>query len=69
MSPVCGVLVFMFPHIHKWKNSIFSLNLELSLSCLNLLHSVLNASFNSIQASSSVSKYQNSFDNHYSNSK
>ena len=40
LSPVCCILLLAFPQIHKWKDSTFSFNTELSLTCLNLLHGV-----------------------------
>ena len=42
LSPICCVLVLVFPQIHKWNDSTFNFNTELSLTCLNLLHAVLN---------------------------
>ena len=53
LSPICCVLVLVFPQIHKWNDSTFNFNTELSLTCLNLLHAVLNTTTNSSLSSSS----------------
>ena len=42
LSPICCVLLLIFPQIDKWKDLTFNFNTELSLTCLNLLHGVLN---------------------------
>ncbi|CAF0748679.1 unnamed protein product [Brachionus calyciflorus] len=44
LSPLCAVLVYVFPEIFKWNNSMINLNIDLSITCLNLLHTVLNTS-------------------------
>jgi len=47
LSPICCVLLLVFPQIHKWKDLTFNFNTELSLTCLNLLHAVLNTTASS----------------------
>lgn len=44
IGPLCSILTLVFPQIYKWKTQTLSMNLELSITCLNLLHSVLNQS-------------------------
>lgn len=44
ISPLCAVLVYVFPQIFKWNNAYINLNIDLSIACLNLLHTVLNTS-------------------------
>ncbi|RNA38291.1 hypothetical protein BpHYR1_041556, partial [Brachionus plicatilis] len=44
ISPICAVLVYVFPQINKWNNTHINLNINLSIVCLNLLHAVLNTS-------------------------
>jgi hypothetical protein len=63
MSTLCCVLVHIFPQIHKWKNTVINLNIDLSLACLNLLHSVLNTSFTSTSAGGNTTEsfYSNDF--------
>ena len=69
MSTLCSVLLFIFPLTHKWKHSTISLNIDLSIACLNLLHTVLNAnpsssSFNSLTAFDINSGLMGSFKRH-----
>lgn len=44
ISPLSAVLIYVFPQIFKWNNAFINLNIELSYTCLNLLHTVLNTS-------------------------
>lgn len=44
MSSICSMLVFVFPEIFKWRKEMLNLNIDMSLACLNLLHTVLNTS-------------------------
>ncbi len=51
MNPIFCVLFYIFPDLYKWKSTTFDLDIDLSLACLNLLHSVLNMSSTFIQSS------------------
>lgn len=44
ISTLCGLLTFVFPQLFKWKSFSFANQMDLILTCLNLLHSTLNTS-------------------------
>jgi len=50
MNPLLSVLVFVFPDVYKWKRHSFDADVELSMSCLNLVHSILNTGLSSFDA-------------------
>lgn len=55
MNPLFCVLVYIFPDVYKWKVNSFDIDIDLSLACLNLFHSVLNTSLsNSVFIQESV---------------
>ena len=58
LSPICGVLLLIFPQIHRWKDLTFSFNAELSLTCLNLLHGVLNTMTSSANATAATFSFK-----------
>lgn len=50
MNPLMCVLIYVFPDIFKWKANSFDLDLNLSVACLNLLHSILNTSLSNVSS-------------------
>lgn len=59
MNPLFCVLVYLFPNIFKWKRNSFTADIDLSLACLNLLHSVLNISLTTFPVGGSKMYYSN----------